>query len=133
MPLQFSAGNPFRVETRLRNWLMYAIAIQCGLRRGELLKLRLDDLPKPDSPGVKIRRRANDASDARRHRPRVKAVERVLDLSGVVRVGLRAYLTSRPPIGRVGGGSRYLFVTNAAQALSITAANEVVGVIGRNA
>jgi integrase len=133
VPLQFADANPFRAETRLRNWLMYAIAIQCGLRRGELLKLRLDDLPKPDSPGLKIRRRANDTSDARRHRPAVKTVERVLDLSGEIRVGLRAYLTSRPPIGRVAGGSPYLFVTNAAQALSITAANEVVGVIGRNA
>jgi integrase len=60
VPLQFADANPFRVDTRLRNWLMYAIAIQCGLRRGELLKLRLDDLPKPDSPGLKIRRRAND-------------------------------------------------------------------------
>ncbi len=133
VPLRFSDANPFRVETRLRNWLMYAIAIQCGLRRGELLKLRLDDLPKPDSPGLKIQRRANDMSDARRHRPGVKTVERVLDLSGEVKAGLRAYLTGRTPIGRAAGGSPYLFVTNAAQALSITAANEVVGVIGRNA
>jgi integrase len=133
MPFRFSDSNPFRIGTRLRNWLMFAIAIQCGLRRGELLKLRLDDLPKPDSPGLKIRRRAHDTSDARRHRPGVKTVERVLDLSGEVKAGLRAYLTSRPPIGRVAGGSPYLFVTNAARALSITAANEVVGVIRRNA
>lgn len=133
VPLQFGAANPFRIETRLRNWLMYAIAIQCGLRRGELLKLRLDDLPKPDSPGLKIRRRANDTSDARRHRPGVKTVERVLDLSGEVRAGLRAYLTNRAPSGRAAGGSPYLFVTTAAQALSITAANEVVGVIARTA
>jgi integrase len=133
LPLQFADANPFRVETRLRNWLMYGIAIQCGLRRGELLKLRLDDLPRPDSPGLKVRRRAHDTADARRHRPGVKTVERVLDLSGEVRAGLRAYLTNRAPSGRVAGGSPYLFVTAAAQALSITAANEVVGVIARNA
>ena len=133
VPLQFADSNPFRMETRLRNWLMYAIAIQCGLRRGELLKLRLDDLPRPDSPGLKIRRRSNDTTDARRHRPAVKTVERVLDLSGEIRAGLRAYLTSRPPCGRAAGGSPYLFVTTTAQALSITAANEVIGVIARNA
>ena len=132
VPIQFAVANPFRIETRLRNWLMYAIAIQCGLRRGELLKLRLDDLPRPDSPGLKIRRRAHDIADARRHRPGVKTVERVLDLSGEVRAGLRAYLTNRAPSGRAGGGSPYLFVTTAAQALSITAANEVVGVIARS-
>lgn len=133
VPLQFAAANPFRIETRLRNWLMYAIAIQCGLRRGELLKIRLDDLPRPDSPGLKVRRRAHDTADARRHRPGVKTVERVLDLSGEVRAGLRAYLTNRAPSGRAAGGSPYLFVTSASQALSITAANEVVGVIARSA
>lgn len=133
VPLQFPASNPFRSETRLRNWLMYGIAIQCGLRRGELLKLRLDDLPRPDSPGLKVRRRAHDTADARRHRPGVKTVERVLDLSGEVIAGLRAYLTNRAPSGRAAGGSPYLFVTSAAQALSITAANEVIGVIARNA
>lgn len=133
VPLHFAVANPFRVETRLRNWLMCAIAIQCGLRRGELLKLRLDDLPQPDSPGLKVRRRAHDTADARRHRPGVKTVERVLDLSGEVRAGLRAYLTNRAPSGRTAGGSPYLFVTAAAQALSITAANEVVRVIAQHA
>ena len=133
VPLQFPASNPFRIETRLRNWLMCEIAIQCGLRRGELLKLRLDDLPRPESPGLKVRRRAHDTADARRHRPGVKTVERVLDLSGEVMAGLRAYLTNRAPSGRAAGGSPYLFVTSAAQALSITAANEVIGVIARNA
>jgi integrase len=133
VPLQFPASNPFRSDTRLRNWLMCRIAIQCGLRRGELLKLRLDDLPRPDWPGLKVRRRAHDTADGRRHRPGVKTVERVLDLSGEVRAGLRAYLTNRAPSGRAAGGSPYLFVTSAAQALSITAANEVIGVISRNA
>lgn len=133
LPLQFAAVNPFRTETRLRNWLMYGIAVQCGLRRGELLKLRLDDLPRPESHGLKVRRRAHDAADNRRHRPAVKTIERVLDLSGELRAGLRAYLTNRPPSGRPGGRSPYLFVTAAGQALSITATNEVVGVIARNA
>jgi len=133
VPLQFIGANPFRAETRLRNWLMYGIAIQCGLRRGELLKLRLDDLPHPDSPGLKVRRRAYDTADVRRHRPGVKTVERILDLSGELRTGLRAYLTGQPPSGRTGGGSPYLFVTAAGDALSITAANEVINVIARAA
>lgn len=132
VPLQFSPENPFRIETRLRNWLMYGIAIQCGLRRGELLKLRLDDLPRPESPGLKVRRRAHDSADSRRHRPGVKTVERMLDISGELRVGIRAYLTGRPPTGRPPGRSPYLFVTSVGQALSINAANEVVGVVARN-
>ena len=131
VPLRFATANPFRAETRLRNWLMYGFAIQCGLRRGELLKLRLDDLPHPDSPGLKVRRRAYDTADSRRHRPGVKTVERILDLSGEMRAGLRAYLTNRPPCGRSGGRSPYLFVTAAGDALSITAANEIIGVVAR--
>jgi integrase len=133
VPLQFPPENPFRMETRLRNWLMYGIAIQCGLRRGELLKLRLDDLPRPDSPGLKVRRRAHDLADSRRHRPGVKTVERVLDISGELRAGVRAYLTGRQPAGRPSGRSPYLFVTSVGRALSINAANEVVGIIARNA
>jgi len=133
LPLQFVTANPFRAATRLRNWLLYGIAIQCGLRRGELLKLRLDDLPHPDSPGLKIRRRAHDTADSRRYRPGVKTVERILDLSGELRTGLRAYLTNRPPSGRRGGVSPYLFVTAEGDALSITGANEVIGVIARAA
>jgi integrase len=39
LPLSFNERNPFRPPSRLRNWLMYAIAYQCGLRLGELLKL----------------------------------------------------------------------------------------------
>ena len=133
LPLQFPSRNPFRLGTRLRNWLMYGMAIQCGLRRGELLKLRLDDLPHPDSPGLKIRRRAHDTSDGRRHRPGVKTIERALELSGELCAGLRSYLTSGRPSGRAPGRTPYLFVTAEGRALSITATNEVAALIAQHA
>lgn len=34
-PLRFQELNPFRPGTRLRNWLMMTIPLQCGHRRGE--------------------------------------------------------------------------------------------------
>jgi integrase len=37
----------FTVTNALRNWLMVEMALELGLRLGELLKLRLDSLPRP--------------------------------------------------------------------------------------
>lgn len=129
VPLTFNEQNPFRPPSRLRNWLMLVIAYQCGLRRGELLKLRLDDVPRSTDPGLKIRRRPHDGADARRHKPRVKTVERVLPISDEIRAGLRGYLASPLPFGRPSGGTPYLFTSAKGAPLSITAADEIVKII----
>lgn len=36
----------FSCHTQLCNWLMFEVALELGIRRGELLKLRLDSLPR---------------------------------------------------------------------------------------
>lgn len=133
LPLSFKSQNPFRPSSRLRNWLMYSIAHQCGLRRGELLKLRLDDLPTPGEPGLKIRRRPYDTADGRRYKPSVKTVERVLPLSDEVRAGLRAYLSSPAPVGRPSARSPYLFVSATGLALSIRAGDKIVKILSEHA
>jgi integrase len=112
---------------------MYAIAYQCGLRRGELLKIRLDDVPKLKDVGLKVRRRPNDKSDTRRYKPSVKTAEPAITISDEVRVGLRAYLSSRPPIGCVSGRTPYLFVSSNGPPLSITAADGITKVISVHA
>ncbi|GLC25286.1 tyrosine-type recombinase/integrase [Roseisolibacter agri] len=48
-------ADVFVPETRLRNWAMFEVAINYGLRRAELLLLRLDDLPDDDDPLRNIR------------------------------------------------------------------------------
>ena len=48
--LLFSSGR-FSKETQLRNWLMFETSLELGLRRGELLKLRLDSLPRGNKDG----------------------------------------------------------------------------------
>ena len=133
VPLSFSATNPFRPQNQLRNWLMFAIAHQCGLRRGELLKLRIDDIPKPNDPGLKVRRRPFDRSDTRRHKPRVKTSERVIPISDEVRIGLRMYLSAPAPMGRPSGRTPYLFVSQDGHPLSVTAADEIPEIVCRNA
>ena len=132
LPLSFHDGNPFRSGTRLRNWVMVEMALQCGHRRGELLKTRLDDIPRSTDDGLKIRRRPHDSADSRRYKPRVKTAERILPISHEIQIGLRAYLAMPAPFGRPGGRSPYLFVSGKGTPLSIAGADDIVKVISRH-
>jgi integrase len=126
--------TPWTLETRLRNWLMFCLAQQCGLRIGEILKLTLEDIISLNPGGaltVHVRRRPDDPDDSRTHPPSVKTSERVLELSTEIRWGTRLYLTQRPPLGRVAGKSPYLFVTAAGNPLSYLSAYRALQVIGR--
>ena len=68
----------FAPHAQLRNWLMFEVALQLGIRRGELLKLRLDSLPRGAGDGVLILRRPDDPHDSRAHEPAVKTAERAI-------------------------------------------------------
>jgi integrase len=132
LPCRFHGHNPFRPETRLRNWLMVTLALQCGHRRGELLKTRLDDIPRSTDVGMKVLRRPHDPTDSRRYKLRAKTAERVLPISHGIRIGLRAYLTLPHPQGRPNGRSPYLIVAIGGKPLSISAADGIVKVIAQH-
>ncbi len=118
-------------QTRLRNWLMFETALELGARRGELLKLRLDSLPRGSDDGVRILRHPDDPADTRTNEPAVKTAERIVPASRPLLSALRAYLTLPPPLGRVRGKSPYLFVTNMGQPLSLDRADDIIQDIGR--
>jgi integrase len=111
---------------------MMSTARENGHRRGELLKIRIDDLPRSTDEGLKIRRRPHDSTDTRRYKPRVKTIERVHPISHEIRAGLRAYMTAGPPLGRPNSQSPYLFVSAGGDPLSISAADGILGIIGRH-
>jgi integrase len=134
-PLCFSR-SPWSGATGLRNWAMFALAEQLGLRIGEILKLTLDDVRRTRTRGellVEVRRRPDDPHDTRRHPPNVKTCERALPQSPEVAVALRAYLTSRPPAGRAYGRTPYLFVTETGDPVSYDTARRAIQVLGRRA
>lgn len=111
-PLRFSEANPFTKPAQLRNWLLYLFMRELGLRRAEALKLTMEDLPKPGSDIVLVRRRPDDHQDPRRPQPQVKGVERPLPISHRIRIGLRAYTADpRHPGKRRRGGTPYLFTS----------------------
>ncbi len=126
----FSADG-FSRHTQLRNWLMFETALQLGLRRGELLKLRLDCLPRGNSEGVKVMRFPDDPSDSRIKEPAVKTAERVIPASHSLLMAFRAYLTSPPPLGRMPGKSPYIFVTDDGEPVSLDTANDIIASISR--
>jgi len=128
--LLFSSSR-FSKETQLRNWLMFQTALELGLRRGELLKLRLDSLPRGNNDGVRILRLPDDKADSRSNEPSVKTAERVIPASRRLLMAFRAYLTVPLPQGRVSGKSPYVFVTNDGEPVSLDAANNIIQSISR--
>ena len=121
----------FSPNTALRNWLMFEMALELGLRRGELLKLRLDSLPRGREEGIKVLRRPDDPDDSRRVEPAVKTAERLLPASRRLLRAIRAYVTLPPPMGRVKGRSPYLFVTQTGDPLAIDTARDLIEIIGQ--
>lgn len=128
---QLSFPDVFSCHTQLRNWLMFEVALELGIRRGELLKLRLDSLPRAAEEGIRILRRPDDPHDSRSKEPAVKTAERVIPASRDLLRAVQMYLTSPPPLGRVSGKSPYLFVTRSGNPVSIDTADDVIAAIGR--
>ena len=73
----------------------------------------------------------DDPLDSRRREPAVKTGERAIPTDPPIPRVLRAYLTLRPPLGRVAGKSPYLFTTRSGDPVSIDTANDIINAIGR--
>lgn len=76
-----SDQNPWKSNwIRVRNQLLLFWFYQLGLRRGELLNVKIGDIDFR-AETVTIARRADDAADPRRHQPLVKTRDRKLPLA----------------------------------------------------
>jgi integrase len=134
-PYRFSDANPWHPNTQLRNWIAYRLARELGLRRGEIGKIRVDDVR--EVAGVRtvtVRRRPNDAADDRAglNRLRVKTVERELSISAPLEAGIRQYIfTALSCGGRRGATTPYLLVTESGMPISGTSLDKVWTAIKR--
>ncbi|MCZ7673732.1 MAG: site-specific integrase [Chloroflexi bacterium] len=124
--------NAFSPSTALRNWLMFEVAYELGLRRGELLKLRLDSLPRGHEESILVRRHPDDLHDSRDREPAVKTAERKLPASRNLLQALRHYITAPPPLGRIHGQSPYLFVTRQGNPVAIDTTQDIIRAIGKH-
>lgn len=118
---------------RLRNYLFYAFQRELGLRRSEVLKLRVEDLPRREVDPVtgavsytldrrlQIVRREDDPDDPRPWEPKVKRVDRTVRVRDELLDHTELYLTAPPPVGRNAPHltNPYLFLTDHGVPLSI--------------
>jgi integrase len=107
-----SPDNPWKgVHARERNALIVRWLLTLGVRRGELLGIRVRDLDFQTNE-VLIARRADDPNDPRRLEPNTKTRDRLLALNEDLSVLTRRYITGARR--RFEGARRheYLFVAN---------------------
>lgn len=72
--------NPFKKSVQFRNWLIFELMIATGIRRGELLKLKVEHLPVGIKTTLSIIRSPDDKRDPRRQEPQVKTRIREIPL-----------------------------------------------------
>jgi len=85
-------------HVRWRNHTMVYLAINSGLRAGEMLTLTLDQLPKGREEHIVVERCPDNARDPRRDAPQVKTNGRAIVIPAFVRTMLATYSDEyRPP------------------------------------
>jgi integrase len=91
-------NNPFNRQTRIRNQAVVHLLLDAPLRRGEFLKLQLEDLQLNGPPGeglVKVVVRFDEKDDPRRLEPRQKTLGRHIPISDQTKRMLIRYLRVR--------------------------------------
>jgi integrase len=128
--LPTSADNPWRAEhTRFRNNLIINWLYYLGLRRGELLGVRISDLDFRKGT-VTIHRRADDANDPRVNQPQAKSKARVLSMAEGLRSLTYDYLMLHRAKQRTSRKHDFLFCAEASgQPMSIPTLNKVFDVL----
>ena len=90
-----ACDNPWRGEhARIRNQLSILLLYYLGIRRGELLGLKISDINFRTNE-ILIARRADDPSDPRRHQPNAKTNDRVLAVDEALMECIRRYVLGK--------------------------------------
>jgi integrase len=125
-----SPENPWKGDhAKERNALIVRWLLTLGIRRGELLGVRVSDL-NFQANEVLIARRADDPEDPRANEPNTKTRDRLLSLEEDLAVLTRRYVTGARR--RIEGARRhdYLFVANGTGApLSLSGLNKIFVVL----
>ncbi|MGY1450263.1 tyrosine-type recombinase/integrase [Pseudomonas chlororaphis] len=107
-----SGSNPIReYAVQVRNALMFSILRVTGLRRGELLNLKVEDVDFTTNT-MKVVRRPDSKGDSRAYQPVAKTRERVFPLMPELTDQIRGYVLSHRI--KVPGAKKhgYLFITH---------------------
>ncbi|UAY36508.1 site-specific integrase [Moraxella osloensis] len=118
-----SESNPYTDLVRNRNFIILSILYETGMRSGELLQLRIEDIDLPENT-IKIKRRHNDAQDKYRTiEPNAKTLERELPISEDLANNIRDYILKERSVIPLAKKHPFLFVShkgvNAGKPLSV--------------
>ena len=105
--------NPFRnASIQRRNELIFRLLYETGIRLGELLSLRLDNIQTGDEPSITVRRTHDDKHDPRAYQPVSKTKERTISITD--NLDIKLYRYSMNDRAATPGANRhpYLFVTH---------------------
>ena len=117
------------VHSKYRNELIILWLLNCGLRRGELLNIRISDLDFREST-VAIVRRADDINDPRTNQPKVKTRGREIPLSPGLLDKTKAYIMNHRSAISGSKMHDFLFVASGSGVpLSIPSVNKIFTVL----
>ncbi|WP_271007843.1 tyrosine-type recombinase/integrase [Paucibacter sp. B51] len=132
-----STGSPevrlwHRAHAEQRNRLILSWLIELGIRRGELLGVRVNDIDFQRNQ-VLIARRADDPSDPRPAQPLTKTKARILPLSDDLAAATHDYVMGERMRQRGSGRHGFLFVSGGSGApLSIAGLSKVFAEMRRS-
>ena len=112
---------------RFRNSAMVYLAINTGLRIGEMLKLALNQVPRGHEEHIVVKRNPDDPNDSRIEEPQVKTNERELFLPEPVSRMLGTYITRHRPRST----SPFVFLAQGGEPLSLRGSRHIVEQISR--
>lgn len=87
-----SKRNPFKRAIQFRNHIIFELLLATGIRRGELLKIKLSHLPLGSKTTLSIIKSPDDRADPRLHEPQVKTRMRDIPVHRVLSVNLWKYV-----------------------------------------
>jgi integrase len=119
-----SCDNPWKRPYRQRNFLMVLIMTTLGVRRGELLKLRVSDclLSRP-IPEIRVERWPDDPADPRINEPQVKTESRHLPCDASLARYLNEYICRTRRTIPGAHRSPFLFLSRSGQPMSLVRVN----------
>jgi len=125
--------NPFSKGVQKRNKLIFRMLLSLGLRAGELLNIKLEDLDFCENT-LYVKRRHDCNSDSRIYQPLVKTEERMLQLSEELAREIHDYILDEREISTKRKRHTYLLVTHGnanteGKALSVSAYEKIISTL----
>lgn len=103
-----SPENPFLSETRYRNFMLFLLYYELGIRQAEALVLKANHVHVHQNGRIVIEPNPGDPSDPRRNQPLVKTAGRTLPISALLGQTVHTYITKHR--SKVPGAKKSPFV-----------------------